>query len=1038
MEKKIMKDEYKFQFVNSLTARERFDILKTHKMDIKVIDKKYIESWQSRKNLADKDSFLMKLKIEKFTENDFNFAIKDLNEEEKKLIFDHLEKMEWYERFKAILEFFYDFKDENKENLQYDISYPVSPFIYWASSNIEECTRKLKNIELSDSAFGEIMQALFFTLINIVQKSITMELHITKKKKTLKGDTPEERFQTFIKENFDSIDSLLRFYAKYAALARILTVKTSYFVENLTKAITRLDQNADLIKEILHIDIFNKSIQSMKCNEGDSHQKGNAVIQFIFENNTIIIYKPRNLEITKKYHEFIKWFNEKSGLLPLPVNQGVYRQDYTFETFIDYKSCNSQEEVKDYYIRFGQIIAIMHILCGNDFHLENIIANGSYPNIIDLETLFQQIIPLEFMDRADVSARKDIVDSVINTGLLPFIAFSNNLEGKGIDISGLNGGDQKLPFKVLLPSNLYTDEMKYEYQDYVRIGSNNLPMLKNEKVKFTKYSKYIIEGFQKTSNFIIENKNLFLGKEGIFQMFQGTLVRQIMKSTQRYVVMLDFSYHPNCTQSFLEREKLFENLWGYPYKNKEIIKHEIDDMYFDDVPIFFTYPDSRDLITSKGVIIKDYFEESSLSRAMTRIKNLDKAEVDKQVSYMIISFGEYGNVSKQILETKNKKFAKNILQETSHNEINLLDESCKIADEILKQAIYSNDKQTITWSDVIQNKSGVWEPADVDESLYSGLAGISLYFHQLYKLTSRLIYKETSEKALSLAIVKSRYVTELNSYKGRGSLLLPLLILYKDTKKELYQTDIEEIIAYIDENLEQIEHADWSTGIAGLIQNILNAYDLFEKESYLNLAEKIGSNLITKLSLISDTALFSEMDYEVGEICFSLFKLSFYTKNKSFKKKAIELLNYQRNSFEKEKKFKADLGMTRFMMLDFYKDDKMLSEIELISTSLCEEMKENDTLNNGNFKDIEFLLYYYELTNKRETLEIIHKKLENIFSYREFTKEFRIPTIPSFIPVGLLTGLSGIGYELLRLYAPEKVQSVLILSINNEEVSQYN
>lgn len=1045
----MFRDEYKNQFVNSLTARERLDVLKSYNTDLEEIDNKYIDKWMNRKSIVNQDSFFIKLENERFTEDDFNYAIKDLTQEERKKIFVHLDKMEWYDEFKRIIKFFDDFnKEENKEYIQYDMTYPVSPFIYWASSKIQQLNQKLTHIDISDFAFGEILQALLSTLINIVQKSITMELHRTKKNKSLVGNTPEERFQYFIKENFASLDSLVRFYSKYAAITRVLTVKTSYFVENITQAFIRLDDNAEIIKERLDIDIYNKSIKKIKCNEGDSHQKGKAVIQFIFEDDNIIVYKPRNLEITKKYHEFIKWFNKKSGLVSLPINEGVYKDDFTFEKFIDYKSCNTEEEVKNYYLRFGEIIAIMHILCANDFHLENIIANGSYPNIIDLETLLQQVIPIDFADRADIIAKKNIVDSVINTGLLPFIAFADNMEGKGIDISGLNGGDQKLPFKVLLPTNLYTDEMVYEYQDYVRIGANNLPMLKNEKIKFTKYSKFIIDGFRNTCNFVIKNKELFIGNKGILNMFKGILVRQIMKSTQRYAVMLDFSYHPNCTESFLEREKLFENLWGYPYENKEVIKYEIDDMYFDDIPIFFTYPDSKDLITSKGEIIKDYFQETSLNRAKDRIANLDVDEVEKQVSYMIISFGEYENVSGQILKNNNKKFLKNTGNITLKNEMNFLDESCKIADEILKQVIYSKDKQTLTWSDIIYNESGVWEPGDVNEGLYGGLAGISLYFYLLYNLTNQTVYKETAEKTVELAITKSRYISELNSFTGRGSLLFTLLVLYKDTKNVKYIKEIDEIIKYIEENSEHINKVNWLQGSAGLIQNLLNAYDILKKDSYLIVAEKIGMNMIDKLLEKSDTTLLGGMGHGASGICFSLFKLGCYTKNSSFTDKGIELLNYDRSLFDKERQGWIDkqnnrneiekkwchgstgIGLSRLMILNFYKDDQMLSEIDLAVESVCNEMKEDDCLCHGNFGDIEFLLCYYQLTKKKDILEIINRKLENIFSYHKLIKNFRIRTIPKFIPVGIFTGLSGIGYELLRVYDPEKVPSILKLDIN--------
>ena len=43
-----------------------------------------------------------------------------------------------------------------------------------------------------------------------------------------------------------------------------------------------------------------------------------------------------------------------------------------------------------FYIRFGEILALSYILNATDLHMENLIAYGEYPVIIDLETFIQQ------------------------------------------------------------------------------------------------------------------------------------------------------------------------------------------------------------------------------------------------------------------------------------------------------------------------------------------------------------------------------------------------------------------------------------------------------------------------------------------------------------------------------------------------------------------------------------------------------------------------------------------------------------------------
>lgn len=56
--------------------------------------------------------------------------------------------------------------------------------------------------------------------------------------------------------------------------------------------------------------------------------------------------------------------------------------------FIQYKECNSIEEVRNFYIRQGEYLAILYLLNATDFHYENIVASGEFPYLVDLESLF--------------------------------------------------------------------------------------------------------------------------------------------------------------------------------------------------------------------------------------------------------------------------------------------------------------------------------------------------------------------------------------------------------------------------------------------------------------------------------------------------------------------------------------------------------------------------------------------------------------------------------------------------------------------------
>lgn len=1044
----LLKENFKRQFIKSLTIKERVDIFKENKINMD-ISREYIEGWKKRKSLVSEESFLLKLKEEEITEKEFNYAISDLNYNDNELLYDCLKKMEWFQCLENILNYFNEIDLKNIENInQYDLTYALRPFIYWTKKNTIGCLENTKNILLSDETMVDILNALCSQLVAIFQKTFIAELHIDKENKILKGDTPEDRFIYFVKENFTDGEHLVKFYSKYATLTRILTIKTIYFIKNIVKAINTLDNNFDLIKSKLDIDIKTNKVKKVLWSQGDSHQKGNSVAQFIFEDDNVIIYKPKDLKIEEKYYEFINWFNSNSGLLKLPIGKAIYGDDFTFEGYIKHEECTNEKDIENFYERFGETLGIMYILCGNDFHYENIIASGEYPYVIDLETLFQNSSQIKYtnqVDTAGLNGGLKIYDSVLSTALLPIMSMNNNVEHKGIDISALNGDNSKYPVKVLIPVNSLTDNMRYDYQQINISEAKNLPMLNNKKIKFEKYSDFVIKGFKNTILYMIKNKEYLLSDKSILLQFKGILIRCVLKATQRYVDLLNFSYHPSCTEDFINREKILENMWGYPYKNKEVVKYEVKDMFFDDVPIFFSYCDSRNLVSSEGNIIENYFEQSGFEKVINRIKKLDQNDIERQISYMIVSFDEYDDRANKLLKENSKIFNENIKDVFIEKPIDYLKESENIGEDILQDAVYSDDKEDVTWIDVMTNSLGKTEVSTLSKDFYNGLSGLAIYYYYLYKLTSNNKYEHAYKLIINSALKKPTFVKELTPFLGNCSLINVLLTIHKN--ENTYGKEIEDIYTFIIENLENEYSIDWLSGRSGLIQCMLNAYDVMDEVKYLNLAEKMGVNIIEKLSQTKYDGLLGGMSHGASGISFSLFKLGSYTNNYDFTKEAIKLLEFDRSFFDKEKQVWIDkrkdvnepaykwcngsigVGMSRLMIQKYYKDEEMQMEIELALKYAEDMIKNDDCLCHGNMGDIDFLLCCYEYMKDPKILDIINKKVENIFLFKQYKDDFRIKSLPGLTSIGMFTGKCGIGYELLRVLDPARIPSVLMLEI---------
>ncbi len=94
----------------------------------------------------------------------------------------------------------------------------------------------------------------------------------------------------------------------------------------------------------------------------------------------------------------------------------------------------------------------------------------------------------------------------------------------------------------------------------------------------------------------------------IYEDFHTSPIRVVLRDTQDYHNFLDFSTHPSCMVDYIEREKIFENLWSNSFVTPQIALHEIAALYRHDIPYFYTLPYSKDIYFLDGKI-DNYFHQ---------------------------------------------------------------------------------------------------------------------------------------------------------------------------------------------------------------------------------------------------------------------------------------------------------------------------------------------------------------------------------------------------------------------------------------------
>ncbi|OJG23362.1 type 2 lantibiotic biosynthesis protein LanM [Enterococcus caccae] len=1018
LENKLNEQSYAF----ATTMKERGQLFSDELVNEE--DNQHLKKWLERKSLMGSKLFETKLDIYGITEDEYKKGLRELTRENRKTLEKKLADQDWYQLHMELM-------NETSHEIEAtfsDVSYIIRKHLLYLNQEIEKIVN-ISEINIADEALVKYIEFAATDMLGIIMRTVVLDVHEKKQQE----NNQEFTFLSYLADNFTTNEQLNTFYEKYPVLAKLLAKRLIFSIANFKEFINALNQSKKDISQLLNISVKNLDITKLKIGAGDSHGKGKTVIIVTFNQTKKLAFKFKNLRVGERFNIFLKKIEEHSEFSFYKVKR-IYGESFTFEEFVEFKECENKKEAGEFYKGFGHLIALSYILQANDLHFENIIAHGKFPVIIDIETLIQNEPPIKLGTDAYGKFKYSATDSVVNTGLVPTLLFQERVaeeekEKKGVQFSALSGGTQKLPFKVLKLTNLNSENMKYEYQDHILEGALNIPSIEGTQLNFEEYSEMILDGFTTFMQFVIQNKNTVA--KWVELLFNDCLVRNVIKATQRYADMLDFSTHPTCTMDYKEREKLFENIWAYPYKDMRAVPFEVEDLLNHDIPIFFNNTGTKDLIASDGSIISDYYAEKPINRTVNKIKNLTEKEFQQQLNLLTLSLGLYDGGLEELVITSAK-------EETTKK--TALSKAIAIGDFLLDRAIWGENKKTVTWQKLQVDSYDNWSNSAVYYGLYEGLQGIYLFFYNLNKIKPSQSYQEVID-ALNNYLFKENPFKPANTdmFSGLGSILYLYTQLCKDSKNDLYlgkaRTMVEDLIECTNNSSLQ---PDWVGGLAGFLKVLVELYKVTNDDFYLKSADQVVEKIdISEIKVGGFAHGYSGILTALN----SFAQVAGYTEN--VKEKIWQALLLERKTFSVQKQTWQDLregeangkhfwchgsagiGMSRLSLLSSnIQDEVMLDEVRIAANNVLENELNNDGLCHGNYGNIEFLIQLSESNYAdKELKRRINQYKEQLLANSSY-KLLGLKNIPS---VTLFDGLSGIGYELLRIASPEKVPNVLML-----------
>ena len=992
----------------SLTINERYNILK----EFGKIEKENTDAliqWRNDMSLLSQKQFQKMLQYNQYDKKIFSYAVTREPDENIVKLYEKSEVEHiWRCTYWEILNTNILYEEKSYWGQDEGFNYIVRHFVKYVEKQLIE---SLEGIKFTKDCLDGILRQFTLKLVDLGNKAMIMELNHLKESQNLKGDTSAERFKYFI-SLFENMEFLKSFYEKYSVLARLYTELSILFINNIKEIWDFIKNDKEILKEEFGIVDGEFVLNKVAIGIGDTHNFGKTVTILEFANNKKLVYKPRNLKINEAYNNLIDFLNKTGKIHVLKKLKSLSFEDHGYEEFLDHCLCETEYELQNFYIRFGEILALSYILNATDLHMENLIAYGEYPVIIDLETFIQQ--PNSFNDDVLNEKINYEFDSVKRTLLLESRLRQNDVN-EGIDISAINGKGYVMD-EVLVPINMYTDMVRYEKQRVQIKGAKNLPFSEKYSRNVKKYINEILTGFSYVYDAFLELKDDSCFRD-VIKKFSGVQVRHIIRNTDQYDTILRHSMHPEHLMDMLDREKILENMWSSSAYDDFVVFSEVNGMQRNDIPIFYKYTDGNSIFNDMNQEKDGYFSQDAYSRLIKNIENLSVKNKEKQKSFIHLAL-DYQDL---ILDGKCDSSKLTFKEIDMKNEYYIFSYLKKVKDYAIKIA----DEKA--WYAPILNNFGKWSYDLVDNDLYDGMGGPALIAHYYGK------DEELQENIIS--IMESRCNDEMVDFyikqKNVGlAASFGIFHVVSFMKKEYINCPriakiIELFHSVLERMIDKEMECDYINGTLSVVATLLR---LYEKNGEIK-NKQLAISYIEKTIENKESFDGYGMAHGLMGLTLMLYKVWKVTGIKKYLFLGESLLNKIKENIHDVESMswcRGNVGLALGLLkiqniIAADRENDMIQEmVDEIHTKICNSNKmKNDCICHGNLSVAEYFIFRYQIFKDEKDLKIATKIVNMVKDRQTFRS---LPEIPGF---GIFTGEGGLAYELLRLEKCEEVPTLL-------------
>ena len=606
----------------------------------------------------------------------------------------------------------------------------------------EDVTEQLDaGLDLDRGAIeAEFRVLLAGQLAALATRTLVTELNRARVEHRLAGETGAERFADFLRQTATGA-GLARLFGEYPVLARVLGTACLHAAAAHREVLVRFAEDRALLVAGLLDGVEPGNLVSVRPGSGDYHRRGRSVAVLEFAGGAKVVYKPRSLALQAHFDELTGWLNDSVPWLGLRALKSLPRGEYGWQEFVSFQPCTELAEVEAFYQRQGALLALINALDGTDIHHENVIAVADQPVLIDIETLFHPTLLPHAVTGPDPAMRA-LMSSVHRTSMLPTLVVG---EHGVLDMSGV-GGDRgrTYPLDTVGFADAGTDRMRLVRVPTTFTGSSNRPRIGADDAVPEAYMNALITGFRAAYDAIARGGRQLLAVDGLIRRCAGDEMRIVVRPTRVYGTLLAESTHPDVLRDAADRDELFGVLAmdAGDELSAALVPHELEDLWAGDVPIFLGKPGSRQVRTSTGAIVTSMLQSSGLASVAGKIGRMGEVDRDDQEWVIRADLASRAEPEEHGSGARLADAVTAILPDPER----LLSCACAIADRIVASALHDEDRAN--WLTMDQVDGRHWMVLPMGAGLGSGYSGVALFLAQLGALTGITRYTDLARKAI--------------------------------------------------------------------------------------------------------------------------------------------------------------------------------------------------------------------------------------------------------------------------------------------------